>query len=144
MVLLQAQHDNYLNKPCYAAAAAMYPRPCDLPTNLRRGDFDLLFLHRQRGLIVAEIKSVGWRPGSGLCTLLSRGEKEEEKGGKKKKEGKGKKKERKKEEKKKKKNTNTNTDATANSNRIGYAVCACTVEIVQSSLRPLWTRMYVS
>ncbi|KAL8560829.1 hypothetical protein ACOMHN_032941 [Nucella lapillus] len=63
VVLLQMQHDNYLNKSCYAAAAAHYPRPCDLETKLKRGDFDLLFLHRERGLVVAEIKSVGWRPG---------------------------------------------------------------------------------
>lgn len=63
VVLLQVQHDNYLHKPCYAAAAKMYPRPCDLPTNLKRGDFDILFLHKHYGIIVAEIKSVGWRPG---------------------------------------------------------------------------------
>ncbi|XP_076457023.1 uncharacterized protein LOC143291184 [Babylonia areolata] len=63
VVLLQMQHDNYLNKPCYAAAASHYPRPADLDTHLRRGDFDLLFLHRNHGVIVAEIKSVGWRPG---------------------------------------------------------------------------------
>ena len=63
VVLQQLQHDNYMHKPCYAPAAKMYPRPLDLPVKLKRGDFDLLFLHRERGIIVAEIKSVGWRPG---------------------------------------------------------------------------------
>ena len=64
VVLVQMQHDNYLNKLCFAAATSAFPRPTDLPINLRRGDFDLLFLHRQHGLVVAEIKSVGWRPGN--------------------------------------------------------------------------------
>lgn len=63
VVLLQMQQDNYLNKPRYSALTSKYPRPTDLHKNLRRGDFDLLFVHLRYGLIVTEVKSVGWRPG---------------------------------------------------------------------------------
>ena len=71
MVLLQMQQDNYLNKSCYSPATSKFPRPADLPTHLKRGDFDLLFIHRDRGLIVAEIKAIGWRPGSIFLCLVS-------------------------------------------------------------------------
>ncbi|PVD31922.1 hypothetical protein C0Q70_07348 [Pomacea canaliculata] len=63
VVILQMDQDNYLNKPRYSALTSKYPRPSELTEKLRRGDFDLLFVHLRYGLIVAEMKSVGWRPG---------------------------------------------------------------------------------
>nr|KAG5701457.1 hypothetical protein BaRGS_000853 [Batillaria attramentaria] len=57
----------------------MFPRPRDFGQNfgnsqdgvtsnteksgLRRGELDFLFLHKEHGIIVAEVKSVGWIPG---------------------------------------------------------------------------------
>ncbi|XP_025079076.1 uncharacterized protein LOC112555092 [Pomacea canaliculata] len=59
VVVSQLQFGDYLNKPCYAPAAAQLPRPLTLATKLRRGDFDILIIHSQYGLMVGEIKSVG-------------------------------------------------------------------------------------
>nr|KAG5714528.1 hypothetical protein BaRGS_006974 [Batillaria attramentaria] len=59
-VLSQMQFQDYLSKPCYASATAMFPRPIDLKgLNLERGDFDVLIIHRHYGLLVGEIKAVG-------------------------------------------------------------------------------------
>ena len=58
-VISQLNFGNYLNKPAYAAAAACLPRPRDLDAQHRRGDFDLLFIHRHLGVLIGEIKSVG-------------------------------------------------------------------------------------
>nr|KAG5688070.1 hypothetical protein BaRGS_007115 [Batillaria attramentaria] len=58
-VLSQLEYGNYLNKPSYAAAASHLPRPMDLSQSYHRGDFDVMVLHRQYGLLVGEIKSVG-------------------------------------------------------------------------------------
>lgn len=68
VVLQKMQHDSYVNKKCYAAhaKAARIPLPKDLSPDLKRGDFDILIIHRMYGLIVAEIKSVGRRPGQGF------------------------------------------------------------------------------
>nr|KAG5688053.1 hypothetical protein BaRGS_017807 [Batillaria attramentaria] len=58
-VLSQLEYGNYLNKPSYAAAAGHLPRPADLSRSYHRGDFDVMVLHRNYGLLVGEIKSVG-------------------------------------------------------------------------------------
>lgn len=59
LVLSQLNFCNYLNKPCYAAAAEQLPRPCDLNQQDCRGDFDFVIVHRHYGILVAELKSVG-------------------------------------------------------------------------------------
>nr|KAG5693621.1 hypothetical protein BaRGS_014641 [Batillaria attramentaria] len=84
VVLLQMKHENYLHKSRYKKVEEMFPRPRDfgqtakkgtcgnsqdgVPPNteksgLRRGELDFLFLHKEHGIIVAEVKSVGWIPG---------------------------------------------------------------------------------
>lgn len=61
MVISRLQFGKYLNKPVYAAAvaAARIPRPIDLEQQYRRGDFDILIIHRHLGFFIGEIKSVG-------------------------------------------------------------------------------------
>lgn len=58
-ILSQVNFSNYLNNPCYAAAAQQLPRPEDLGQQDCRGDFDIVIIHRQYGILVAEVKSVG-------------------------------------------------------------------------------------
>lgn len=58
-ILSQVNFGNYLNKPAYAAAAAQLPQPRTLKTKDRRGDFDILLIHRHYGILVGELKSVG-------------------------------------------------------------------------------------
>nr|KAG5693585.1 hypothetical protein BaRGS_011710 [Batillaria attramentaria] len=51
---------DYLSKPCYAAACRNLLKPADLKNmKLDRGDFDILIIHREYGLLACEIKSVG-------------------------------------------------------------------------------------
>ncbi|XP_070199063.1 uncharacterized protein [Littorina saxatilis] len=57
-ILSQLQFGSYLNEPAYAAAAKRLPRPKDVPQD-RQGDFDFLLIHRQHGILVGELKSVG-------------------------------------------------------------------------------------
>ncbi|XP_025112901.1 uncharacterized protein LOC112575337 isoform X2 [Pomacea canaliculata] len=61
--LTQLQFGQYLGEPCYAAAATHLPRPSNLPPSLpnnwKQGDFDVLLIHRQHGLVVCEVKAVG-------------------------------------------------------------------------------------
>nr|KAG5686666.1 hypothetical protein BaRGS_031376 [Batillaria attramentaria] len=65
-VIAVLQFGDYLNQPCYAAAASQFPRPRDL-SDLHEGDFDVLIIHKKMGLIAGEIKSVGIRAkGQGL------------------------------------------------------------------------------
>ena len=63
VVLTQLTFDKYLavtDPPINAPAGAMLPRPSThVDPDLRRGDFDLLIIHRQYGFIVGEVKSVG-------------------------------------------------------------------------------------
>lgn len=59
VVVSQLWFGNYLNKPSYAAAAAHFPRPVAMDKQHRQGDFDVLIIHSQCGLITGEIKSVG-------------------------------------------------------------------------------------
>ncbi|XP_070203660.1 uncharacterized protein [Littorina saxatilis] len=57
-ILSQLQFGSYLNQPAYAATTAQLPRPKDLPQD-RQGDFDFLLIHRQHGILIGELKSVG-------------------------------------------------------------------------------------
>ena len=50
--------DNCTN-PVEIAAAARMPSAGTLPVQLRDGECDLMIIHRQQGLVVGEIKSVG-------------------------------------------------------------------------------------
>ena len=58
-ILSQLNFGSYLNKPSYAAAAAQLPRPINLPQNDRKGDFDVLVIHRRYGILIGELKAVG-------------------------------------------------------------------------------------
>ena len=61
-VISQMQFGDYLNKPAYAAAASMLPKPEDpvlKSQNKDRGDFDILIIHRHHGILACEIKAVG-------------------------------------------------------------------------------------
>ena len=59
-VLSQLSFTGYLGEPSYAAAAKKLPRPIDLKAkNFDRGDFDILFIHRDFGLVAAEVKCIG-------------------------------------------------------------------------------------
>nr|KAG5688058.1 hypothetical protein BaRGS_017812 [Batillaria attramentaria] len=58
-VLSQLSYDNYLNKPSYAAAVKLLNRSLDLDTEYRRGDFDVIVVHRHYGILAGEIKTVG-------------------------------------------------------------------------------------
>ncbi|XP_025114499.1 uncharacterized protein LOC112576346 isoform X2 [Pomacea canaliculata] len=59
----QLQFGQYLGEPCYAAEAAQLPLPAnlppDLPRNWKKGDFDVLLIHRHYGFVVCEVKSFG-------------------------------------------------------------------------------------
>ncbi|KAK7106592.1 hypothetical protein V1264_017826 [Littorina saxatilis] len=61
-ILSQLQFGSYLNEPAYAAAAKQLPRPRDLAQD-RQGDFDFLMIHRQHGILIGELKSVGKKKG---------------------------------------------------------------------------------
>ena len=58
-IVSQLNFSSYLNKPSYAAEAAQLPRLITLPEKYRRGDFDILLIHRRYGVLIGEIKSVG-------------------------------------------------------------------------------------
>nr|KAG5688043.1 hypothetical protein BaRGS_003589 [Batillaria attramentaria] len=62
-VISQLNYADYLNKPSYAQAAQQLPRPVDLPPKHKHGDFDILIIHRNYGIIIGEIKSVGLKDG---------------------------------------------------------------------------------
>ena len=62
MVLSELKFQQYLDgemDPLHKAACSLLPRPSDLPRRDRIGDFDVLALHRQYGMIVGEVKCVG-------------------------------------------------------------------------------------
>ncbi|XP_025090339.1 uncharacterized protein LOC112561811 isoform X2 [Pomacea canaliculata] len=50
---------HYLSEPAYAAAVAPLPLPSSLPRFWRRGDFDVLLIHRHHGFVVCEVKAFG-------------------------------------------------------------------------------------
>ncbi|XP_076445773.1 uncharacterized protein LOC143283420 isoform X2 [Babylonia areolata] len=56
-VLSSVNFQNYLSGAAVSSAMS-FPRPTDLKRG-SRGDFDFLIVHRHRGLLVAELKSVG-------------------------------------------------------------------------------------
>ncbi|XP_070184409.1 uncharacterized protein [Littorina saxatilis] len=58
-ILSQLNFGNYLNQPAYATAAAQLPRPVHSAPRYRDGDFDFLLIHRQHGILIGELKSVG-------------------------------------------------------------------------------------
>ncbi|KAK7116581.1 uncharacterized protein [Littorina saxatilis] len=64
-VLSNLRFEDYLNEPCFAAAAKTLPRPVDLKKQEQdRGDFDVLIIHRVHGILACEIKSVSARNSS--------------------------------------------------------------------------------
>ena len=60
-VISQLKFENYLSQHCFSGDAKL-PKPSDLKEEKRdRGDFDILVIHRNHGVLVGEIKSVGDR-----------------------------------------------------------------------------------
>ncbi|XP_025114061.1 uncharacterized protein LOC112576054 [Pomacea canaliculata] len=61
--LTQLLFGQYLGEPCYAAAAAHLRLPANLPPALpqkwKQGDFDVLLIHRQYGLVTCEVMAFG-------------------------------------------------------------------------------------
>lgn len=63
-VISQLRFSDYLNRPCYSATTALFPRFSDIEKRFRDGDFDVLVLHRRYGVVIGEIKSVGLHAGT--------------------------------------------------------------------------------
>ncbi|KAK7094336.1 hypothetical protein V1264_007976 [Littorina saxatilis] len=64
-ILSQLSFGNYLNQPAYAAATAQLPRPSQLDTKKTKysdGEADFVLIHRQHGILIGELKSVGKSP----------------------------------------------------------------------------------
>ncbi|XP_025097862.1 uncharacterized protein LOC112566110 [Pomacea canaliculata] len=66
-LLSQLNFSDYLNEPSYAATAKQmpqlrYPRPITLGRQYKKGEFDILLIHRHYGILVGEVKSVGHDP----------------------------------------------------------------------------------
>nr|KAG5692897.1 hypothetical protein BaRGS_031401 [Batillaria attramentaria] len=57
-VMSSLDFTDYLNK-LDATHAAQFPLPGDLPATQREGDFDVIVIHREYGVLLGEIKSVG-------------------------------------------------------------------------------------
>ncbi|XP_025111918.1 uncharacterized protein LOC112574816 [Pomacea canaliculata] len=61
--LNQLKFEECLGEPCYSAVAGHLPvadsLPSSFPENWKRGDFDVLLLHRHHGLVVCEVKTFG-------------------------------------------------------------------------------------
>nr|KAG5692923.1 hypothetical protein BaRGS_031427 [Batillaria attramentaria] len=57
-VMSSLDFTHYLNK-LDATHAAQFPLPGDLPSTQREGDFDVIVIHREYGVLLGEIKSVG-------------------------------------------------------------------------------------
>ncbi|XP_070207910.1 uncharacterized protein [Littorina saxatilis] len=61
-ILSQLNFGDYLNQPAYAAAAAQLPRPSDKNTQQTKysdGEADFVLIHRQHGILIGELKTVG-------------------------------------------------------------------------------------
>ncbi|KAK7094341.1 hypothetical protein V1264_007981 [Littorina saxatilis] len=61
-ILSQLNFGDYLNQPAYAAAAAQLPRPSDKDTQQTKysdGEADFVLIHRQHGILIGELKTVG-------------------------------------------------------------------------------------
>ncbi|XP_070203098.1 uncharacterized protein [Littorina saxatilis] len=71
-VVSELNFKDYLNKPFYAKHTGKLPKPANLPKELRhhgkQGDFDILVIHRQYGIMIGEMKSVGKTEASGADT----------------------------------------------------------------------------
>ena len=66
-MLSQLSFGDYLNECSYAAAVQAsqhpeLPRPSDLGTKYKAGDFDILLIYGRHGILVGELKSVGRNP----------------------------------------------------------------------------------
>ncbi|XP_070206138.1 uncharacterized protein [Littorina saxatilis] len=65
-VLSQLDYGDYLGEPCYSAAVRCFHSPKDFVQEelkgkdvFHRGDFDILIFHREYGVLVGEVKTVG-------------------------------------------------------------------------------------
>ena len=59
-ILSQFSFDDYLKRSARLPGGEELPRSSDLEISYRRGDFDVLVIHRHYGILVGELKSVGW------------------------------------------------------------------------------------
>ncbi|KAL8581858.1 hypothetical protein ACOMHN_010232 [Nucella lapillus] len=80
-IVSQLKFKNYGNKPCYAPAADALRTVFTMDVKDQRGEFDILVIHRHRGILVGEMKSLGLSPGGGIHRTLEP-RKNEEFGGK--------------------------------------------------------------
>ena len=65
MVISELEFGHYLDDqtdPITAAACTLLPRPSTMTPGHQDGEFDVLIIHKQYGLIVGEVKSVGADP----------------------------------------------------------------------------------
>ena len=65
MVISELEFRHYLDgqtDPITAAACALLPRPATMTPGHQDGEFDVLIIHRQYGLSVGEVRSVGGDP----------------------------------------------------------------------------------
>ena len=66
MVVCELDFRKYLDgetDPIHRAQCALFPRPADLRAQKKHeGDFDILVLHREYGLVTMEVKAVGAEP----------------------------------------------------------------------------------
>ncbi|KAK7461618.1 hypothetical protein BaRGS_00038625 [Batillaria attramentaria] len=60
-IISQLMFGNYLNKPLHEKFPSVLPRPADLPRRfIDRADCDVLIVHQNHGILLGEIKSVGF------------------------------------------------------------------------------------
>lgn len=66
--LSQFPFGSYLGEPTFAPAVAHLPLPSNLPQTLpwswRRGDFDILIIHKNSGFVIMEVKAVKYKKQS--------------------------------------------------------------------------------
>ncbi|KAK7088785.1 uncharacterized protein [Littorina saxatilis] len=67
-VVSELNFKHYLNKKVHQSTTKTLPKPATLPDTARdhgvQGDFDILVIHRHHGILVGEMKSVGWNEAS--------------------------------------------------------------------------------
>ena len=62
-IISELDFRDYLNKPPFANYTKKLPKTKDLK-HCKQGDFDVLIITRHRGILVGELKSVGWNKAS--------------------------------------------------------------------------------
>ncbi|XP_070183807.1 uncharacterized protein [Littorina saxatilis] len=74
-ILSRLNFGSYLNQPAYAAATAHLPRPSELDTGkttYSNCEADVVFIHRDHGILIGKIKSVGRNNAVNKETIVKR------------------------------------------------------------------------